>query len=658
MITEKRVKKRKWLAMLLCLALLVSNLAVGESTASAACKITLKSGAAAPSSVYSGHSYTLKVAGKKVKFYSSNKKVATIGVSTGKLKPLKPGTVKITAKDVKSGKAVAVKTFKVLQRAQKISVDKDTLELYTTATAKITATKTPETSTDVVKFFSSDKSIASVGMTSGKVTAKKAGECEISVYAMATKATAKNNKSNKKTVVRVVVKETPATPTPKPTATPEPTVPPVESDVNAESIVLKGYKTAPTAFATMPRQVYYLETLGVPEEYDSGTNVTKVPIEYYSSDANVAHVAKWTGALIPLKAGTVRIIAKHTRTGEVVAARTFTVIEGERATSVSASTAASTMEIGETTTVSATKTPASATDAVRFFSTDSSIASVDMTSGVVTAKKAGNCQIEVYSMVTGDAAKDDPTNVKTTVSIEVKEAATPTPTVAPTPTVTPQYYPAYRPSRPTVAPTATPAPTETPTPTEAPTTEPPAPAVSGTPTPAPTEAPTTEPPAPAVSGTPTPVPTEAPTTSEAPTPTPEVPTELAITQVKVVSVDITDSGQKVSYALEVTFNQKIIWENEKKTKLVRTDTGEEVEVYHQLSDDYTLWLGLLNDGKLEEGVSYTIITPEVSYKFQWNGQFDTQSLSAPVRSVKLKPLRKLLATCVRFRHNGDMSVED
>lgn len=259
-------------------------------------------------------------------------------------------------------------------------------------------------------------------------------------------------------------------------------------------------------------------------------------------------------------------------------------------------------------------------------------------------------------MVTGDAAKDDPTNVKTTVSIEVKEAATPTPTVEPepTPTVTPQYYPAYRPSRPTVAPTATPAPTETPT------TKPPAPAVSGTPTPAPTEAPTTEPPAPAVSGTPTPAPTEppAPETSDAPTPTPEVPTELAITQVKVVSVDITDSGQKVSYALEVTFNQKIIWESEKKTKLVRTDTGEEVEVYHQLSDDYTLWLGLLNDGKLEEGVSYTIITPEVSYEFQWNGQFDTQSLAAPVRSVKLKPLRKLLATCVRFRHNGDMSVED
>lgn len=386
MITEKRVKKRKWLAMLLCLALLVSNLAVGENTASAACKITLKTGAAAPSSVYSGHSYTLKVAGKKVKFYSSNKKVAKIGVSTGKLKALAPGSVKITAKDAKSGKVVATKTFKVLQRAEKISVEKESIQLYIGKTANIRATKTPETSTDVVKFFSSDKSIASVGMKSGKVTAKKAGECEISVYSMATKATAKSNKYNKKAVVRVVVKETPATPTPKPTATPEPTVPPVESDVNAESIVIKGEKTAPAVFATMPRQIYYLETLGVPEEYNPATNATKVPLEYYLSDTNVAHVAKWTGALIPLKAGTVRIIAKHTRTGEVVAARTFRVIEGKRATSVSASVAASTMEMGETTTVTAVKTPSSATDAIRFFSTDSSIASVDMTSGVVTAK--------------------------------------------------------------------------------------------------------------------------------------------------------------------------------------------------------------------------------------------------------------------------------
>lgn len=44
------------------------------TTAMAASKITLKSGAAVPSTVYAGHSYTLKVSGTAVKFYSSNKK--------------------------------------------------------------------------------------------------------------------------------------------------------------------------------------------------------------------------------------------------------------------------------------------------------------------------------------------------------------------------------------------------------------------------------------------------------------------------------------------------------------------------------------------------------------------------------------------------------
>lgn len=66
----------------------------------AASKITLKSGAAALSTIYVGKSYTLKVAGSTVKFTSSKKNIATIGLTTGKLK----------AKDKKSGKTIATKT--------------------------------------------------------------------------------------------------------------------------------------------------------------------------------------------------------------------------------------------------------------------------------------------------------------------------------------------------------------------------------------------------------------------------------------------------------------------------------------------------------------------------------------------------------------------
>ncbi len=73
---------------LLCAALVLALLTqLAPVPALAASKITLKSGAAAPSTIYTGHSYSLKVAGTDVKFYSSNKAAATIGVTTGKLKP-------------------------------------------------------------------------------------------------------------------------------------------------------------------------------------------------------------------------------------------------------------------------------------------------------------------------------------------------------------------------------------------------------------------------------------------------------------------------------------------------------------------------------------------------------------------------------------------
>lgn len=152
------------------------------ASALAASKITLKSGAAAPSSVYAGHSYTLKVAGEHVKFYTSNKKIATIGATTGKMKPTAPGSVKITAKSAKSGKAVATKTFNVLMRSTKVTPDVETVTLGAIgATHTLHASLTPENSTDVIRFFSEDKTIATIGMTSGKITAKGFGETTINI---------------------------------------------------------------------------------------------------------------------------------------------------------------------------------------------------------------------------------------------------------------------------------------------------------------------------------------------------------------------------------------------------------------------------------------------------------------------------------------------
>ena len=189
------------------------------ASALAASKITLKSGAAAPSTIYALHSYPLKVAGTSVKWVSSNKNIATIGQATGKLKPVAPGQVKITAKSINTGKAVATKTFKVLLRATDVSVSPSELTLSVGETATLATTLTPSNSTDVVRFYSDDKDIATVGLSSGKVTGKKAGETTITVYAKATKATANSSKYNKIAKVKVTVTEAKPVPTPTPNLT-------------------------------------------------------------------------------------------------------------------------------------------------------------------------------------------------------------------------------------------------------------------------------------------------------------------------------------------------------------------------------------------------------------------------------------------------------
>ncbi len=58
--------------------------------ASAASKITLRGGTDAPLKIFAGHSYALSVSGRNVKWYTSNKSVATIGVTTGRLCPSAP----------------------------------------------------------------------------------------------------------------------------------------------------------------------------------------------------------------------------------------------------------------------------------------------------------------------------------------------------------------------------------------------------------------------------------------------------------------------------------------------------------------------------------------------------------------------------------------
>ena len=198
----KKIMK-KLTAVLLMAALVFSVIGVPDTAFAASSKITLKSGEAAPSIIYAGHSYSLKVPGANVKFYTTDKKVATIGLTTGKLKPTAPGAVTIKAKSKKTGKEVARKTFTVRQRCT--SVKASDIYLNPGDYIYVKAKLTPSTSTDVIRFYSNDKEIVTIGATSGKARAYKKGETTIKVIAKASNSTSSSNKANKATNINVYV---------------------------------------------------------------------------------------------------------------------------------------------------------------------------------------------------------------------------------------------------------------------------------------------------------------------------------------------------------------------------------------------------------------------------------------------------------------------
>lgn len=197
----------RWLSGFLVAVLLIPLFA---TTALAVSKIVLQDGSAAPATVLVGRTYALKVSDNtKVIFYSSNESVAKVGQTTAVLEPVAPGKVAITAKDAKTDEVVATRTFTVLQRATAVSAGAETLYLSQGDRYTLKPTLTPTTSTDVLRFISDDKSIATVGQISGTVTAKALGETTITIYAkeQATKYNA--DPENRTTTVRVVVGEKP-----------------------------------------------------------------------------------------------------------------------------------------------------------------------------------------------------------------------------------------------------------------------------------------------------------------------------------------------------------------------------------------------------------------------------------------------------------------
>ena len=122
-----------------------------------------------------GDTLKLKISGtkKKIKWYSSNKKVASVS-STGIVKAKKEGNVKITAKVKKKSYSCKIKINSKVIPITSITLDKNILSIDTGDIATLQSTVLPLNMTEdkTVEWMSEDTSIATVenGIVKGITT--------------------------------------------------------------------------------------------------------------------------------------------------------------------------------------------------------------------------------------------------------------------------------------------------------------------------------------------------------------------------------------------------------------------------------------------------------------------------------------------------------
>lgn len=117
----------------------------------------------------------------KVNFTSKNKKIATVGKTSGKVKGKKVGSTVVTAKTTDSYHATAKCRVVVIKRATSVVMKKAYAVCYVGGTIKLSATVKPKSATiKGLKWTSADTNIASVTQ-SGKVTGRSVGDVYITV---------------------------------------------------------------------------------------------------------------------------------------------------------------------------------------------------------------------------------------------------------------------------------------------------------------------------------------------------------------------------------------------------------------------------------------------------------------------------------------------
>ena len=201
----KKKRKWSWVILLLFLTILATTIGTTDCTAAPVTRVKKVTITTKKSSMVVGQNYTIKTSvspskttNKKLKYTSSNKKVATIS-SSGKIKALKKGTTTIKVASTDGSKKSTKFSLKVVTGVSKIVASQNvTVAVGKTKSIayKISPTSAANKS---VSFSTSNSTLASVS-SKGIVKGKKAGTVKIYVKS--------KDGSNKKATVYVKVATT------------------------------------------------------------------------------------------------------------------------------------------------------------------------------------------------------------------------------------------------------------------------------------------------------------------------------------------------------------------------------------------------------------------------------------------------------------------
>ena len=309
---------------------------------------------------------------KSLSWSSSNASVATVS-SDGKVKAVGAGSATITVTTSDGGRtakcSVTVEAAKIPVTG--MTLNQPSLSLVVGTTSVLTPQVFPSNATDKTVTWSSSNTTVSTVSSSGVVTAKSAGSATI---------TCTTNDGGKQalcyvTVTRAVVKVT--------------------------SVSLSSYSLSLTAGESIK-----LTTTVSP------SNATNKSVSWSSSNSAVATVSS-DGTVSAKSAGSATITVRTTDGGKTATCRVTVKAATIAVNGVSISPSTMSLNVGESSKLKATVSPANATNtSVSWTSSNSSVATV-ASDGTVTAKAAGSATI---TCTTQDGSK------KATCTVTVKNS--------------------------------------------------------------------------------------------------------------------------------------------------------------------------------------------------------------------------------------------